>query len=60
MPYGIQAKVIKKANLELKRIVKKYKLSKTIILTCMKNGQIKNVESTSPTCPKGFKELYRK
>ena len=53
-------KVIKKANLELKRIVKKYKLSKIIVLTCMKNGQIKTVESVSPTCPKGFKELYRK
>ena len=53
-------KVIKKANLELKRIVKKYKLSKTIVLTCMKNGQIKTVESINPACPKGFKELYRK
>ena len=51
---------IKSANAELKRIITKYKFLPIVNLTCIKNGKITKVESTSPKCPKGFKELYRK
>jgi hypothetical protein len=51
--------VIKKANIELKKIVSKYKFLPMITLTCVKNGKITKVESTNPKCPTGFKELYK-
>lgn len=53
-------KNIDRANRELKRIVIKYKLQKTIYLTCMKKGELKEISGVAPECPKGFKELYRK
>jgi hypothetical protein len=53
------SKTITKANKELKRIVIKYKLQKSINLTCMKNGVLKEISGIDPKCPKGFKELYR-
>ena len=52
--------VIKSANMELKKIITKYKLLPTVKLTCVKNGQITKFESTNPKCPKGYKELYKK
>jgi hypothetical protein len=53
------SKTIAKANQELKRIVIKYKLQKSINLTCIKNGVLKEVRSLDPKCPKGFKALYK-
>ena len=50
---------IKSANTELKSIVTKYKFLPTVTLTCEKKGKITKVESTSPKCPKGYKELYK-
>lgn len=50
---------IKSANADLKRIVTQYKLLPLVNLTCLKNGKIKKVQSTSPKCPKGYKELYK-
>jgi len=50
---------IKSANAGWKRIVTKYKLLPTVTLTCGKNGKIAKIESTSPKCPKGYKELYK-
>ena len=51
--------VIKRANMELKKIISKYKLLPTVKLTCVKNGKITKFESTNPKCPKGYKELYK-
>ena len=49
---------IKSANLAMKKIVTKYKISPLINLTCVKNGKITKIESTNPKCPKGYKKLY--
>lgn len=54
------SKTIVKANQELKKIVIKYNLQKTINLTCMKKGELKEISGVAPICPKGYKELYRK
>lgn len=50
---------IKNANIELKKIIAKNKLSPTVNLTCIKNGKITKIESTNPKCPNGYKELYK-
>jgi hypothetical protein len=50
--------VIKSANVELRKIITKYKFLPMINLTCVKNGEIKKIESTNPKCPKGYKKLY--
>ena len=50
---------IKKANIELRRIVKKYNLGKQSSIICMKNGLVKEIKSLNSKCPTGFKKISK-
>lgn len=52
------SKVVKSANITIKMIIKKYNLIPDKTITCMKNGLKKEVTSTNPKCPRGYKKLY--
>ena len=52
------SKVVKSANNTIKMIIEKYNLIPDKTITCMKSGLKKEVTSSNPKCPKGYKKLY--
>jgi len=52
------SKVVNSANATIKMIIKKYNLVPDKTITCMKSGLKKEVTSSNPKCPPGYKKLY--